>query len=139
MSLYKERKFFTEQLKAKNISFDNIFEELPVTLHNSALVNGFLFSQSSALSAPTQIYDHQAVTDYLTRLNELLSESVEEHMAEYGKNMSFKNSKDRMAVEPSKLPLLIAKKQILDYCRQAEIFIDENIAKLTQASKILEK
>ncbi|KAF9971816.1 hypothetical protein BGZ73_005146 [Actinomortierella ambigua] len=43
MKLYKEKKFTSETLAQSKLSFSNIFEELPITIRNSALLNALLF------------------------------------------------------------------------------------------------
>ncbi|KAF9185656.1 Eukaryotic translation initiation factor 3 subunit H [Haplosporangium sp. Z 767] len=43
MKLYKEKKFTTESLAKAKLTFSNIFEELPITIRNTALLNALLF------------------------------------------------------------------------------------------------
>ncbi|KAF9109521.1 hypothetical protein BGX27_007513 [Mortierella sp. AM989] len=43
MKLYKEKKFTTEALAKAKLTFSNIFEELPITIRNTALLNALLF------------------------------------------------------------------------------------------------
>ncbi|KAF9316101.1 hypothetical protein BG000_011679 [Podila horticola] len=43
MKLYKENKFTTEALTKAKLTFSNIFEELPITIRNSALLNALLY------------------------------------------------------------------------------------------------
>ncbi|KAF9024523.1 hypothetical protein BGZ52_010852 [Haplosporangium bisporale] len=43
MKLYKENKFTTEALAKAKLTFSNIFEELPITIRNSALLNALLY------------------------------------------------------------------------------------------------
>ncbi|KAF9569565.1 hypothetical protein EC968_002462 [Mortierella alpina] len=43
MKLYKEKKFTSEALAKAKLSFSNIFEELPITIRNTALLKALLF------------------------------------------------------------------------------------------------
>jgi len=42
MDVYKTQTFTKESLNSNNLSFQDIFEEIPIKIHNSLLVNGFL-------------------------------------------------------------------------------------------------
>ncbi|KAF9937714.1 hypothetical protein BGZ75_000443 [Mortierella antarctica] len=43
MKLYKEKKFTSEALAKAKLSFSNVFEELPITIRNTALLKALLF------------------------------------------------------------------------------------------------
>ncbi|KAF9987143.1 Eukaryotic translation initiation factor 3 subunit H [Modicella reniformis] len=43
MKLYKDKKFTTEALAKAKLTFSNIFEELPITIRNTALLDALLF------------------------------------------------------------------------------------------------
>ncbi|KAF9095826.1 hypothetical protein BGX29_008392 [Mortierella sp. GBA35] len=43
MKLYKEKKFTTEALTKAKLTFSNIFEELPITIRNTALLSALLY------------------------------------------------------------------------------------------------
>ncbi|KAF9157258.1 Eukaryotic translation initiation factor 3 subunit H [Actinomortierella ambigua] len=62
MKLYKEKKFTSETLAQSKLSFSNIFEELPITIRNSALLNALLFELESDESL-------EATASHLTTYN----------------------------------------------------------------------
>ncbi|KAH6696794.1 eukaryotic translation initiation factor 3 subunit H [Plectosphaerella plurivora] len=60
MAAYKEGKFTTESLQKSKLSFGDILQELPVTVHNSHLLTTFLHQipqapQSDTLEHPTSV------------------------------------------------------------------------------------
>ncbi|KAF9143645.1 Eukaryotic translation initiation factor 3 subunit H [Mortierella sp. GBA39] len=48
MKLYKEKKFSTEALTKAKLTFSNIFEELPITIRNTALLTALLYELETA-------------------------------------------------------------------------------------------
>lgn len=48
MKLYKEKKFTTEALTKAKLTFSNIFEELPITIRNTALLTALLYELETA-------------------------------------------------------------------------------------------
>ena len=58
MKLYKEKKFTTEALAKAKLTFSNIFEELPITIRNTALLNALLYELESSDETLEVSYSH---------------------------------------------------------------------------------
>merc|ERR1712180_86718 len=81
MNLYKsgEKNFTPEGLAAKGISFDNLFEEVPVIVKNSNLMNALLCEVEETSSLPNrENFLSLATGSYLEKSVHLLIEGVDE-------------------------------------------------------------
>ncbi|XP_068747820.1 eukaryotic translation initiation factor 3 subunit H-like [Montipora capricornis] len=79
MSLYKESEFNAERLAKSNLSFEAIFEEIPLVIRNSSLINALL-CEIEVLSPHTQTNDFLSLStgSYVEKNVRLLMESVDE-------------------------------------------------------------
>jgi translation initiation factor 3 subunit H len=86
MALYKNRKFTTASLAAHKISFSKIFEELPVVIHNSTLVNLFLRDLEPYCPSPNPDLLDLTLDPYLEKNLEGLQESLERYELDLNKH-----------------------------------------------------
>ncbi|KAF8974815.1 hypothetical protein BGZ46_009712, partial [Entomortierella lignicola] len=74
MKLYKEKKFTTEALAKAKLTFSNIFEELPITIRNTALLNALLFELETSDDTVEVSTSH--LTTYKNTSNSNINKSV---------------------------------------------------------------
>ncbi|KAF9173467.1 hypothetical protein BGX21_000807 [Mortierella sp. AD011] len=74
MKLYKEKKFTTEALAKAKLTFSNIFEELPITIRNTALLNALLFELETSDDSVEVSTSH--LTTYKNSSNNTSNKSV---------------------------------------------------------------
>ncbi|KAG0202324.1 hypothetical protein BGX28_005145 [Mortierella sp. GBA30] len=97
MKLYKEKKFTTEALAKAKLTFSNIFEELPITIRNTALLNALLFelettdeSVEISTSHLTSYKDTQSINNnksVLTPSFDMLDLSLDPYVAKNLENL----------------------------------------------------
>ena len=120
MSAYKDgQKFTTEALQKSNLRHTDIFQELPLQIHNSHLLTSFLHSLPSAAPPRQPISDSQPLTlsrlqkshpnsslppslslpsltltldPFLTRTSDLLLDSIEAHHTELNNYQYYQRS-----------------------------------------------
>lgn len=108
MELYKTQAFTKESLTKGNISFDDVFEEVPVRIHNSILVNAFLGdlevqSQTNANSNNVLNCEFDrldlSTNPFIERNLEFLIDSMDELSTEQTKFRYFQNNLQRQQVQ----------------------------------------
>lgn len=79
MAMYKESEFSAERLAKSGLSFEAMFEEIPLEIRNSSLVNALL-CEIEVLSPHTQTKDFLSLStgSYVEKNVRLLMESVDE-------------------------------------------------------------
>ncbi|KAF9428698.1 hypothetical protein BGZ94_001395 [Podila epigama] len=119
MKLYKENKFTTEALAKAKLTFSNIFEELPITIRNSALLDALLYeletsddavevstshlttykrnNAGSTKSVLTPSYDmlDLSMDPYVAKNLEYLMDTIDEHTQEQGNYAYWQRSVER--------------------------------------------
>ncbi|KAF9896610.1 hypothetical protein BX616_007112, partial [Lobosporangium transversale] len=124
MKLYKEKKFTTEALAKAKLTFSNIFEELPITIRNTALLNALLFEletpnetaeistshlttyKNSTLTNATKKKNKSVLTPsfdmldlsldpYVAKNLENLMDTIEDHQQEQGNYAYWQRSVER--------------------------------------------
>jgi len=78
MELYKEKKFTFESLQQSGLTRANIFEEIPIIVHNSLLVNALMLQLEDSYTPST--FDHLELTNdpFLEKNLEFMLECVED-------------------------------------------------------------
>eukprot|EP00033_Pygsuia_biforma_P000819 GCRY01000953.1.p1 GENE.GCRY01000953.1~~GCRY01000953.1.p1 ORF type:complete len:316 (-),score=63.87 GCRY01000953.1:48-995(-) len=88
MKLYRERKFSQEDLKQAGLSFSDIFEELPVEIHNNNLSTALLYSLQEQFPSLVQT-DFDALdmsfSPFLERNLELLIDCIDDLAVEHNR------------------------------------------------------
>jgi len=152
VSLYKEKRFTLEHILQNKVTYENILEELPIEIKNSALVNSFLYTLPE-LDAP--VVDNLNHESFLEKGLEILLECTDEYNGEQGKLQGYLKSLSRAvlarkregeegdpkailkpATEPSRLDDLLLGGQILEYCNQLEQFAASAMTKLHLSQEI---
>lgn len=91
MDIYKANSFTKESLKA--LTFEDVFEEIPIKIHNSLLTNAFLYDVSEKGNMEV---DHEkldlSTNPYLERNLEFIIDSMDELGAEQSKFRFFQNN-----------------------------------------------
>lgn len=121
MKLYKDKKFTTEALAKAKLTFSNIFEELPITIRNTALLDALLFelettddsveistshlttyksasnNSSKNKSALTPSFDmlDLSLDPYIAKNLENLMDTIDEHHQEQGNYAYWQRSVER--------------------------------------------
>jgi len=119
MKLYKDKKFSTEALAKAKLTFSNIFEELPIAIRNTALLDALLFeletsddsvevstshlttyksaSSSSNKSVLTPSFDmlDLSLDPYIAKNLENLMDTIDEHHQEQGNYAYWQRSVER--------------------------------------------
>jgi len=150
MDLYKTQQFSKESLSKSGISFDAIYNEVPIKIHNSLLVNAFLseLEQSGTNECDLERFDLQT-NPYLEKTLECLIDTLDELNAEQAKFQFWQKSVQRQALqqtkwqqnrkegedntpkaipEPSRLDSLVYTNQVDSYCQQIKQFSGNNFA-----------
>ncbi|KAK9728463.1 hypothetical protein K7432_001066 [Basidiobolus ranarum] len=120
MQAYKEKKFTSENLPQLKLSYDNILEELPVTIRNSHLVNAMLHEMEDVDVVPTETFSSEylkeftdkiapltpnfdilelSLNPYVEKNLECLIDSIEEHASEQGNFQYWQRSVAREQVK----------------------------------------
>eukprot|EP00128_Syssomonas_multiformis_P008900 Colp12_sorted_trinity150504_noHs@17861 len=79
IQLYKNKDFGPDGIRNANLSFDTVFEEIPVVVKNSSLVNALLY-EVEALSKPEDSFDKLDLgsTAFMEKNLEMMIECIEE-------------------------------------------------------------
>ncbi|KAL1924305.1 uncharacterized protein VTP21DRAFT_7340 [Calcarisporiella thermophila] len=139
MEAYKEKKFTTESLAKAKLNFSNIFEELPIQIHNSHLLTAMLYELedlslktgqpiegTSALRAdddlPTPLAPNfdmleLSLDPYIEKNLELLMESIDEHQSDQNNHQYWQRS---VAREQAKIQQYLQKRRQENVQRQAQ-------------------
>jgi translation initiation factor 3 subunit H len=141
MKLCKEGEFTTETLRSNHMSFDKFFEEIPLVIKNSHLINGF-----SALEKSMQSH-MKCVEDVSKHANYLRQQTIkQQHVAKENMTRSARNEPPLSEEEANKIlkplaPLqrlesLLNYCQTLNYCQQSASYSTQNIGKLFMAKAL---
>jgi len=143
MNLYKTQSFSKESLVKANVSFNDIYEEIPILIHNALLVNAFLLELEESGNMDCDFERFNLSTNpFLEKNLESLIESLDDLGAEqtklqyWQKNLQRQQAKRRddpnwkQMTEPSRLDSLLLTNQINSYCRQIKQFSGSSFAKL---------
>jgi len=100
MEVYKTQVFSKESLTKGNLTFDDIFEEVPIRIHNSQLVNAFLFDlqEQSSMECDSDRLG-LSTNPFLERNMEYLIESMDELSQEQTKFRFYQNSLQRQQAQ----------------------------------------
>jgi len=100
MELYKTQSFTKESLKESNLTYEDVFEEIPIRVHNSHLVNAFLCDLADKGSAD---YDFErlnlSTNPFLERNLEFLIDAMDDLGAEQSKFRFFQNNQQRQQAQ----------------------------------------
>lgn len=154
MEQYKQPNRFTkESLDAANFTFEDIFDEIPVRIHNPHLINALLYDmQGSDLVSAHFERLNLSVAPFLEKNLEFLSESLDDLVAEQNKFQYYQKSLQKKAYlqkkkaeggeeeddaqasksvpQPSRLESLLITSQINKYCEQINKFAGTSFTKL---------
>jgi len=162
MNMYanKQQNFTKESLDNANITFNHIFEEIPIHIHNSQLINALLYDMegSDTLSAHFERLS-LGFAPFLEKNLEFLAESLDDLAAEQSKFQYYQKSLQRQQAQiqahrqkralegataddeeigqlfktipqPSRLESLLVTNQINKYCEQINKFAGTSFTKL---------
>jgi len=153
MDLYKTQQFTRESLAKSGISYNAIYTEVPIKIHNSLLSNAFLLEleQTGTNECDLERFDLQT-NPFLEKTLENLIGTLDELSAEQTKFQFWQKSVQRQAAqqnkygkdddnhkalpEPSRLDSLVYNSQIDGYCQHIKQFSGNNFAKLWLVSGV---
>ncbi|GLT98455.1 hypothetical protein SLE2022_159590 [Rubroshorea leprosula] len=97
MELFRTQNFTGEKLREKNLSWVDIFEEIPIKVSNSALISAFMTELESDMPVIQCDYDRLQLSTnpYMERNLEFLSECMDELAAEQQKLQFYYRSLSR--------------------------------------------
>jgi len=102
MTLYKDGTFTKDSLILSNFSFKEIWEEIPIRLHNSALITAFLTELEEVGTAETDFEKLDLSTNsYLEKTLEELSKSLEALGQEQTKFQMYQRNMQRQQAQKS--------------------------------------
>ncbi|KAF2070631.1 hypothetical protein CYY_008055 [Polysphondylium violaceum] len=159
MELFKEHPFSRERLDQANLHFNDIFEQIPIKIHNSQLINALLYEFDGAsdnlstnfdrLNISNTIYLEKVVegmTECLESLNQELNKvyTTQRHIQTQKNNYIQQKTLEGKKVDeeelasmikpanpPSKLTSLLLTNQINNYCDQIHSFSGNSLTKLS--------
>jgi len=84
MEIYKTQTFTKDSFAKGNLTFEDVFEEVPITIHNSQLVNAFLFDLEEKRTIDSADFERLdlATNTFLERSLEYMIDSMDELNAE---------------------------------------------------------
>jgi len=159
MNLYKQQVFTKESIEEAGITFSDIFEQIPIKIHNSYLINSLLYDMKDSDSTSAQFERLNLSTNpFLEKNLEFLTDCLDDLSQEqnkfqvYQKNLQRQQSQiqahiqKRQAegedekedlsqvykapVQPSRLESLLITNQINNYCEQINTFVGTGFAKM---------
>jgi len=160
MNLYKNASFTQESLTKSGLSFNDIFEKLPIKIHNSHLVNGLLMELEENNVAPCDFDRLDLSTNpFLEKNLEFLIECIDDLSAEQNKYQYYQKNLQRLANQkkkleededaqisnikqpqaPSRLESLLITNQINNYCKLINQFTSNSFSKLFLVSGLQEE
>ncbi|KAK5584205.1 hypothetical protein RB653_005813 [Dictyostelium firmibasis] len=159
MDLFKDQSFSRERLDQANLSFNDIFEQIPIKIHNSQLINALLYEFDGASNNLTNSFDRlnisnniylekvvEGMTDCLESLNQELNKvyinqrNIQTQKTNYIQQKFLEGQKvdeDELASmikplnPPSKLTSLLLTNQINNYTDQIHSFSGNSLTKLS--------
>ncbi len=163
MKLCKEGEFTTETLRSNHMSFDKFFEEIPLVIKNSHLINALLceLEEEMPVDCGKQLLDMggfsvmeksmqshmKCVEDVSKHANYLRQQTIkQQHVAKENMNRIARNEPPLSEEEANKIlkplaPLqrlesLLNYCQTLNYCQQSASYSTQNIGKLFMAKAL---
>jgi translation initiation factor 3 subunit H len=100
MQLYRSQTFTKESLNRANVSSHDIFEEVPIRIHNSLLSSAFLYElqETGAAEADFEKLD-LSTNPFLEKSLEFLVECLDDLSAEQGKFQFFQRNLQRQSIQ----------------------------------------
>eukprot|EP01006_Ploeotia_vitrea_P056330 TRINITY_DN68091_c5_g3_i1.p1 TRINITY_DN68091_c5_g3~~TRINITY_DN68091_c5_g3_i1.p1 ORF type:complete len:310 (-),score=60.38 TRINITY_DN68091_c5_g3_i1:190-1119(-) len=154
LPLYEQQDFMQDTLTQHKITYNDIFEELPIEIHNNHLTQIFISelasNQSAILSSDAASPDDSfqlRKSGYLNKSLESLMDSVDSMMNAYNvyaqnykKYTQLKNYKEDQAKapKPSRLDTMLVSKAIMNHCGYMEETAVKNFENLFFAQTIHE-
>ncbi|KYQ89438.1 Mov34/MPN/PAD-1 family protein [Tieghemostelium lacteum] len=160
MELFKDQPFSRERLDQANLNFNDIFEQIPIKIHNSQLINALLYEFESSDSLTTQ-FDRLGISNniYLEKVMEGMNECLESLNNDLNKLYQYQRAyqtqknnyiqqktlegkkvdeeelaqmiKPLNTHQPSKLNSLLLTNQVNNYCDQIHSFCGNSLTKLS--------
>jgi len=164
MELYKQqssgtapaKNFTKESFEEAGLTFSDIFEEVPIKIHNSHIVNAFLFDmQDTEVTSANFERLNLSTNPYLEKTLEFLTECLDDLAGEqnkyqyYQKNLAKQhnylkkkgeadeeeevtptNQNFKQVQQPNRLESLLITNQINNYCEQINTFVGTGFAKM---------
>jgi len=146
MELYSSEDFTQQSLARVKQSFSNVFEEIPIQIHNSHLVEAFLGSLESKGAWGDESLDFDrldlSTNPFLEKNLEFLIEQADEFAAAEQKRLAAQwqanqrskrgqkrkdGMEERPAAETNQLESLLLTNQIHNYCGQVNNFAAERV------------
>jgi len=150
VKLYKEQDFTQETIKDQCLSSDDIYEELPIEIHNSRLVDAFIgelalsksFMENMALDDTSELEMTRYLTKTLESVNDGLDElwgSIQRYQQDFKKYKQWEmygKDNDRKVPKPSRLDSLLIDKQLINHCSYMEDVSMNNFERLYFADRL---
>jgi len=157
MNLYKQQSFsktFTkESFEEAGLSFSDIFEQIPIKIHNSHLINGLLYDlKDSDITSAHFERLNLSTNPFLEKTLEFLTECLDDLAAEQNKYQYYQKNLQRQqhnylkkkgdgeeeeetqtfkhVQQPNRLESLLITNQINNYCEQINTFVGTGFAKM---------
>jgi len=156
MDLYKQQttKTFTkESFEEAGLTFSDIFEQIPIKIHNSHLINAFLYDMQDQAEMTSAHFErlNLSTNPYLEKTLEFLTECLDDLAGEqnkyqyYQKNLAKQHNylkkkgegeeeeevqTFKQVQQPNRLESLLITNQINNYCEQINTFVGTGFAKM---------
>ncbi|GAM19542.1 hypothetical protein SAMD00019534_027170 [Acytostelium subglobosum LB1] len=94
MSLFREQPYSRDTLDSANLSFNDIFEQIPIKIHNTQLINALLYELDDVSSDAISNFDRLNIGNniYLERVVEGMTECVDSLSQEMNKLASYQRN-----------------------------------------------
>merc|ERR1712137_492153 len=123
VALYKENEFGVEAIKTHHLSFENLYQEVRLVIHNSHLVNSLLCELSEMVPS----YEGSQYLDLGT------ASVLEKHLRNLTDNVDelLQDTKIFKPIPvPSRLEPMVLSAQIAAHCQQVSLFCSQALGKL---------
>lgn len=144
MQMYKAADFTQEAIKENRLTYDDVFEELPVVIHNNTLIDVFI----SELAESRHFNDHTSLEDthelettgYISYSFEGLVDGCDDLQQSWQKYLydhrkwkqseMYKEAGSKSLGKPSRLDSILLSKQMMNHCDYLEEFGTQNFENL---------
>jgi len=159
MDLYKQQNFTKESVEEAGITFSDIFEKIPIKIHNSYLINALLYDMKDQDSTSAHFERLNLSTNpFLEKNLEFLTDCLDDLASEQSKFQYYQKNLQRQQsqiaahlqkkkldgdeddedlsqtfkpiAQPSRLESLLITNQINNYCEQINTFVGTGFAKM---------